>query len=149
MLVTADGMRDLHSRLSKCCNPLPGDDIAGYITRGRGMTIHRSNCKNLLYRADKEPNRIVPLNWATGPEQPAFRTNIEIVAGDRVGLLSHITAIVSDCDINIAAATTDATSGEFARLHLTLDIHQRRDLEQLIDRLQKLIDVVSVRQVDR
>ncbi len=147
MLVTADGMQDLHSRLSKCCNPLPGDDIAGYITRGRGMTIHRSNCKNLLYRADKEPNRIVPLKWATGPEQPAFRTNIEIVAGDRVGLLSHITAIISDCDINIAAATTDATSGEFARLHLTLDIHQRRDLEQLIDRLQKLIDVVSVRQV--
>ncbi len=147
LLVTAEGVRDVHSRLSKCCNPLPGDDITGYITRGSGMTVHRSECKNLQYHASREPDRIVPLQWATGPQQPVFRSNIEIIASDRVGLLSHITAIVSDCDINIAAAQTDATSGEFARLHLTLDIHHRRDLERLTDRLEKLIDVVSVRQV--
>ncbi len=147
MLVTAEGVRDVHSRLSKCCNPLPGDDITGYVTRGGGMTIHRSDCKNLQYRAQQEPDRIVSLQWATGQRELVFRTDIEIIAGDRVGLLSHITAIVSDCGINIAAAHTDATSGEFARLHLTLDIGHRRDLQQLIERLEKLIDVVSVRQL--
>lgn len=147
LLVTAQGVRDVHSRLSKCCNPLPGDDITGYITRGAGMTIHRSDCKNLQYRAQQEPDRVVSLQWATGQREPVFRTDIEVIAGDRVGLLSHITAIVSDCNINIAAAQVNAESGEFARLHLTLDIHHRRDLEQLTGRLEKLIDVVSVRQL--
>jgi len=147
MLVTVEGICGVHSRLAKCCNPLPGDDITGYITRGTGMSVHRTDCKNLQYLLNKEPERIVDLDWATGDREAKFRASIEILASDRVGLLSHITAIVSDCDINIAAAQVNAEGREFARLLLTLDITNRQDLDRLIDRLSKLIDVISVRLV--
>ncbi len=147
MLVSVAGIRDVYSRLAKCCNPLPGDGITGYITRGGGISVHRTDCKNLQYLVGKEPERIADLNWATGDSAAKFRTVVEVLASDRVGLLSHITAIVSDCDINIAAAQVNAEGREFARLLLTLDIANRGDLERLLDRLSKLIDVISVRQV--
>jgi len=147
MLVSVEGIRGLECRLARCCNPLPGDEIIGYVTRGSGISVHRSTCKNLAYLQEKEPERLVSLQWATGTNEARFRTRIEIIASDRVGLLSHITAIVSDCDINIVAAEANAEGREFARLLLTLDITSRRDLDRLIDRLRKLIDVIGVRRL--
>jgi len=147
MLVSIEGIRGLECRLARCCNPLPGDEITGYVTRGSGISVHRTACKNLQYLQAKDPERLVSLEWATSDSDARFRTRLEIIASDRVGLLSHITAIVSDCDINIVAAQVNAEGREFARLLLTLDIASRRDLDRLMDRLKKLIDVISVRQV--
>jgi len=147
MLVSVEGIRGLECRLAQCCNPLPGDEITGYVTRGSGISVHRNACKNLQYLQQKDPERLISLEWATGDSEARFRTCLEIIASDRVGLLSHITAIVSDCDINIVAAQVNAEGREFARLLLTLDIASRLDLDRLMDRLQKLIDVISVRQV--
>ncbi len=147
MLVSVEGIRGLECRLAQCCNPLPGDEIVGYVTRGSGISVHRRDCKNLQYLQEKDPERLVSLDWATSGSGARFRTRLEILASDRVGLLSHITAIVSDCDINIVAAQANAEGHEFARLLLTLDIANRQDLDRLIDRLKKLIDVISVRQV--
>jgi len=145
--VSADGVSGVSSRLSKCCNPLPGDSISGYITRGGGLTIHRSDCKNLLYRARKEPERVVPLTWADDDEQGTFPASLEIVAVDRVGLLSHITAVISEADVNITFGQVDAEDHHLARLYLTLEIKRRQDLEHLCQRLEQLIDVINVRQV--
>jgi len=147
MLVSVEGIRGLECRLAQCCNPLPGDEIVGYVTRGSGLSVHRRDCNNLQYLQAKDPERLVSLDWATGDSKARFRVCLEILASDRVGLLSHITAIVSDCDINIVAAEANAEGHELARLLLTLDIASRRDLDRLIDRLQKLIDVISVRQL--
>jgi len=147
MLVSVEGIRGLECRLAQCCNPLPGDEITGYVTRGSGISVHRTACKNLQYLQEKDPERLVSLEWATSDSEARFRTRLEILASDRVGLLSHITAIVSDCDINIVAAQANAEGHELARLRFTLDIASRQDLNRLIDRLKKLIDVISVRQV--
>ncbi|MCK4323223.1 MAG: bifunctional (p)ppGpp synthetase/guanosine-3',5'-bis(diphosphate) 3'-pyrophosphohydrolase, partial [Armatimonadetes bacterium] len=147
MLVSVEGIRGLECRLARCCNPLPGDEITGYVTRGSGISVHQRACKNLQYLQEKDPERLVSLEWATSDSDARFRTRLEILASDRVGLLSHITAIVSDCDINIVAAEANAEGRELARLLLTLDISSRRDLDRLMDRLQKLIDVISVRQL--
>jgi len=147
MLVSVEGIRGLECRLAQCCNPLPGDEITGYVTRGSGISVHRSACKNLQYLQEKDPERLLSLDWATGDSEARFRTCLEIIASDRVGLLSHITAIVSDCDINIVAAQVNAEGREFARLLLTLDIASRKSLDRLIVRLKKLIDVISVRQL--
>jgi len=144
--VTAKGVAGVSSHLSKCCNPLPGDEIVGYVTRGSGLAIHRSDCKNLQYRAAKEPERIVPLTWSDDAAD-VFRTDIEVVAVDRVGLLSHITAVISEANVNIAAAHVDAQDHQLARLHLTLDIKRREDITHLMARIEQLIDVVSVREV--
>ncbi len=148
-LITVEGFDGFRCRLSKCCGPLPGDEITGYVTRGKGLTIHRSECKNLLYRAEREPNRIMPLNWSDKTRDATFRHDIEIAAVDRVGLLSHITAIISDAGINIASADTRTTDSGLAHLRLTLDIRRRRDFEHVMERLRQLIDVVSVRQLAR
>jgi len=144
--VSAGGIARLKSHLSRCCNPLPGDDIEGYITRGGGITVHRADCKNLLYRARKEPERVIPLSWDS-QKGVTGRATLEIIATDRVGLLSHITAIVSDCDLNITGAHVDAEEGQLARLLLTLSVRDRQQLERVTQRLAQLIDVVSIRQI--
>jgi len=146
-LVSVDGFDGFSCRLSKCCSPLPGDDITGYVTRGRGLTIHRSDCKNLLYRAEREPDRIIPLTWSAKGEEAVFLHDVEIVAVDRVGLLSHITAIISDCGINIVASHTHTTDSGRAHLHLTLEIRRRQDLDRVMARLGQLIDVLSCRRL--
>ncbi len=145
--VSAGGVDGFHSRISKCCNPLPGDDIRGYITRGSGLTIHRADCKNLAYHAQREPERIVELTWSDDDRSASFRQDIEVIAVDRLGLLSHITAIISDADINIATASAEKTAPHLARLQLTLEISRRRDLEHVIERIHQLIDVVEVRRL--
>ncbi len=143
--VSAGGVNGFHSRISKCCNPLPGDPIRGYITRGSGLAIHRADCKNLAYRAQLEPERIVELTWSAGDQEALFRQDIEVVAVDRVGLLSHITAIISDADINIAVARAEQAASHLARLELTLEISRRQDLDHVLERIAQLIDVVNVR----
>ncbi|MEA3401547.1 MAG: bifunctional (p)ppGpp synthetase/guanosine-3',5'-bis(diphosphate) 3'-pyrophosphohydrolase [Armatimonadota bacterium] len=143
--VSVDGMDGFQCRLSKCCSPLPGDDITGYITRGKGLTIHRSDCKNLRYHAENEPDRVVPLNWSRNGDGAIFQHEIEIVAVDRVGLFSHIAAVIAECGINIASANANTTDSGVARLHLSLDIRRRQDLDHVLERLRSLIDVISVR----
>jgi GTP diphosphokinase / guanosine-3',5'-bis(diphosphate) 3'-diphosphatase len=146
--VKAGGVAGFFSRVSKCCNPLPGDDISGYITRGKGLAIHRADCKNLLFRSQVEPNRVVPLNWSGQDQQTTFTQDIELVAVDRVGLFSHITAIVADANIDIKAVAAHTEDSHLAHLRLTLNIHHRDDLDRLLARLEQLIDVVTVRTVD-
>ncbi len=145
--VSAGGVDGFYSRISKCCNPLPGDDIRGYITRGSGLAIHRADCKNLAYHAQREPERIAELTWSDDDRGAVFRQDIEVIAVDRLGLLSHITAIISDADINIATASAEKTAPHLARLQLTLEISRRRDLEHVIARIQQLIDVVNIRRL--
>ncbi len=142
--VTSKGVKGFSSRLSKCCNPLPGDDIVGYITRGGGLAIHRSDCKNLQFRAEREPGRAVPLSWEDGTAG-GLLTDIEVLAVDRMGLFSHITAVVADLGLNIRAAEAHLEDRHLARLTLRVEIRERRDLDELIAHLSALIDVVSAR----
>ena len=141
--VKAGAVAGFHSRISRCCNPLPGDEICGYITRGKGLAIHRTDCKNLLYRMEREPNRIVPLSWSDD-DATEFYQNIEVIALNRVGVLSHLTAIIADADIDIHAVEARSDDGHLAHVKMTLAIRNRDDLNRLIKRLEQLIDVVSV-----
>jgi guanosine-3',5'-bis(diphosphate) 3'-pyrophosphohydrolase len=147
--VSAGGVDGFHSRLSKCCNPLPGDRIRGYITRGSGLAIHRAECKNLRYREQREPERIVELSWSADQQDAMLPQEIEIIALDRPGVLSHLTAIISDAGVNIARAEAVPTASHLARVSLTLEINSRSALEHLMVRLQQLIDVVNVRLLSR
>ncbi len=145
LAIRAGSVSGFHSRLSKCCNPLPGDHIVGYITRGKGLAIHRVDCKSLIYHAQREPERIVQLSWGDQDTDATFTQDIELVAVDRTGLFSHLTAIVADANIDIRAVSAHAEANHLAHLHLTLAIRRRGDLDRLLARLRSLIDVVSVR----
>ncbi len=142
--VTTEGVKGFGSRVAKCCNPLPGDDIVGYITRGGGLAIHRSNCKNLKYRMEREPERVMPLSWDSDQSR-GFAADVEVTAVDRVGLFSHITAVISDLGLSIRAAEANLIDEHLARLVVTVEINERRDLDELIQHLNSLIDVVNAR----
>jgi GTP pyrophosphokinase len=145
--VATVGGADVHSRLSMCCQPLPGDEIIGYVTRGKGLTVHRADCKNALYHIGREPHRAVDVSWATqGAEK--LTAQVEITALDRVGLLSHLTAIIAEDGINIAsAAVTTGKRPGLATLRLGLQVENRARLDQLISRLDGLQDVLQVRKL--
>ncbi len=147
--VAIGGISGIASRLSKCCAPLPGDEVVGYITRGRGLTIHRADCKNLRHHARQEPSRVVPLTWDDGSAARTYPADLEVVAVDRLGLLAHISTIVSEMDTNIRAATVRTTPSHLANLQLSVDVRSREALEELINRLRGLVDVISVRRLGR
>lgn len=137
----------LHGRLARCCSPVPGDPILGYVTRGRGIAVHRADCKNIRYRAEQEPERVVTVSWCSKAPEQSFRVWVEVVAVDRVGLLSHIAAIVSDAGINIAAARTGESEPGIAKLFLQVDVAHRSQVQYLRERLERVADVVTAREV--
>lgn len=144
LAITAGGVKDVLFRLSRCCAPVPGDPIVGFITRGRGVTVHRADCPNAGYYARREPARMVPLEWALGPEV-SFRVLVQVDALDRVGLLSDITSIISATNTNIVEARARAAGKpKIARFELTLEVQGLKQLQAIMDRIGALSDVLRV-----
>ncbi len=140
--VTAGGTKDVLFRLSRCCAPLPGDSIVGFITRGAGVTVHRKDCPNLAHHLQREPGRILPVEWTLSSEA-YYPVTIQVEALDRVGLLSDITAIISATDTNILEAGA-RTIGKprRARFQLTLEVKDLAHLQRILDRIRALSDVL-------
>ncbi len=142
--ISAGGVTDVLFRLSRCCAPVPGDEIVGFITRGRGVTVHRADCANAAYHAGREPDRLTPLEW-TLTREAYFPVVVEVDALDRVGLLSDITGIISGTNTNIVEARA-RTGGKpkMARFALTLEVKDLDQLQRIMDRLRALSDVLRV-----
>ncbi|HIM90030.1 MAG TPA: bifunctional (p)ppGpp synthetase/guanosine-3',5'-bis(diphosphate) 3'-pyrophosphohydrolase [Dehalococcoidia bacterium] len=133
------GVGDLLTSIARCCNPINGDEIAGYITRSRGVTVHRRNCPNILNETEKE--RLVTVGW--GKAQTLYPVRIQVRAWDRVGLLRDVTAAVSDEGVNIA----ECVSEEYADMSIiTLTAHIRGidQLSTLFFRLEGVKGVIGV-----
>ena len=134
------GVGDLLTHVAKCCNPVPGDEIIGYITRTRGVTVHRKDCPNIANEDEKE--RLVKVEWGqTGQYYPV---SIKIEAEDRVGLLRDMTALVSDEKVNIASVSSIEHEDGITSLFLTLQITNIKQLSRLLTKLEKVIGVLSV-----
>ncbi len=144
LAISVGGVTDVLFRLSRCCAPVPGDPIVGFITRGRGVTVHRANCPNVSYYSRKEPGRMATLEWTLSPEA-YFQVVIQVEALDRVGLLSDITSIISGTSTNIVEARV-RTGGKpkTARFDLTLEVKDRKHLGRIMDRIGALSDVLRV-----
>ncbi|GAB4408148.1 MAG: bifunctional (p)ppGpp synthetase/guanosine-3',5'-bis(diphosphate) 3'-pyrophosphohydrolase [Anaerolineales bacterium] len=141
--VTVTGVGNLLTTLAKCCNPLPGDDIVGYITRGRGVTIHRRDCPNLLARTDRE--RLIQVDWGVAKRQ-TYPVKIEVSAYDRGGLLRDIAAVVADEKASMSAvnARTDKRDNT-AIFTATLEIEDIDQLSRILTRIYRLPNVLEVR----
>ena len=142
LAVTAGGVKDVYFRLSRCCAPLPGDAIVGFITRGAGVTVHRENCPNVVYHSQREPGRVLPVEWALSADA-YYPVIVQVEALDRVGLLSDITAIISAANTNILEAGAH-TGGKprLARFHLTLEVKDLTHLQGILERIRALSDVL-------
>ncbi|MQF98364.1 MAG: bifunctional (p)ppGpp synthetase/guanosine-3',5'-bis(diphosphate) 3'-pyrophosphohydrolase [SAR202 cluster bacterium] len=134
------GVGDLLTRVSQCCSPIPGDKISGYITRGRGVSVHKSNCSNITNETEKE--RIIEVGWANNVKRYPVRLRIE--AWDRVGLLRDITNIVSQEKINIASVTTTEHEYSSCSIYLTIHTEGVSQLSRLFSRLEAVEAVYSV-----
>ncbi|MFT4094017.1 MAG: RelA/SpoT family protein [Niabella sp.] len=133
--------------LANCCKPIPGDDVFGFVTTGKGLTIHRTNCPNAAKLMANYGHRIVKTKWAKNKEI-SFLTGIKIVGIDDVGMVSKITNLISgELKINIAALTIEATEGVFEG-NIKVFVHDKEELDELVDKIQALDGVETVERYD-
>lgn len=134
------GVDDLLTQLAPCCNPVPGDEITGYVTRTRGVSVHRKDCPNIANIDEKE--RLIKVEW--GPREQLYSVPVRIEAWDRVGLLRDITAIVAEDKVNIAAVSSDEHSDQTTSIFLTLETKGIEQLSRLLSKLEGIRGVISV-----
>lgn len=139
--VRAPGLDNLLIRFSRCCNPVPGDDIVGYITRGRGVSVHRKDCPNLGTLSTEE-GRIIEVFWE-GTGQSSYPVELEVLAEDRVNLLSNIMLAVSEMKTNIVAVHGRTLKNKQAQIDLVVDIKDLDHMQAIIAQLQNVEGVLS------
>ena len=144
--VTLDGVASLMITRSKCCAPLPGEDVVGYVTRGKGVALHGAACPNLAVFRQNEPERLVHINWAESDGE-AYQTDIKIKALDRIGVLNNITAVISEAKTNIAAARVKPLADKTTDIALTVEVSHIHTLNALLAKVANLTDVLKVERV--
>jgi guanosine-3',5'-bis(diphosphate) 3'-pyrophosphohydrolase len=137
------GVGDLMTNIARCCNPVPGDKIIGYITRSRGVTIHRADCHNVLNEDEKE--RLIPVEWGQGDH--LYPVNIEVEAWDRVGLMRDVTTVVAEEKVNITSVSLAEGDGQTVNMFLTLEIKGLAQLSQVLKKIDAVKGVISVSRV--
>ncbi len=143
--VIVEGEPGMLVRFARCCTPLPGDDIVGYITRGRGVSVHRRDCTNMTGMM-VEPDRFIPVRWESGASS-GYDASIRIIAYDRVGMLADISTLLTQMEISITAiaARADKKSAQKTTIiDLTVSIKDSYQLESIISRLMKHGDIEEV-----
>lgn len=138
------GIDNLLIRLAHCCNPVPGDNIVGYITRGRGVSIHRQNCHNVPPLKRNEGDRIVEVAWDKDFQSP-FQVKLEISATDRSGLLSDVMSVLADMKISANLVTARGMKNNQAAIDLVIKVSNMEQLDYLLNRLGRVKDVYEVR----
>jgi GTP pyrophosphokinase len=134
------GVGDLLTRLANCCHPLPGDKIVGYITQGRGITVHRKDCPNIIHEEEKE--RLVKVDW--GAVAQVYPVTIQADAWDRVGLVRDISAIIAEEGVNLSEVSMDNHRDNSVTLHFTLEVKSTAQLSKIMSRIHSVWNVVSV-----
>lgn len=143
--VIVAGHNEIDVRFSKCCNPVPGDKIVGYITVGRGISVHRTDCPNVLGMTD--PSRIVDVEWNKFGIGGSFTAEIQIKAREKQGLLIEISKIFLEMNIPLTALTARNEKGEFDYFSATFEVKTRRELNLLIKNLNKIPEIISIHRV--
>lgn len=144
--VEISGLDNIMMRIAECCHPIPGDKVIGYISKGRGIVIHRIDCPNLVNLKKTHPEKIVPIEWQK-IKGGKYKTGIEIEAIDRVGLLKDIIERVAQARINILDLATKVGKDGIARIKLIVEIDNPPAFYYLMEEIKKLSDIISVRRL--
>lgn len=144
--VTVKGMDDILVRFAKCCSPVPGDDIIGYITRGRGVTIHRSDCEN-FEKSEDARNRFIEVAWATDTEA-SYLTHVQIISSDRKGLLTDITMLMHEQSMMMTGINAKIDKKGIAIVNLSIEISDIEELNKLMRKLKAMEEVIEVKRVN-
>jgi GTP diphosphokinase / guanosine-3',5'-bis(diphosphate) 3'-diphosphatase len=144
--VVVEGSADVWARLSRCCTPVPGDEITGFVTRGHGVSVHRSDCANLRHLLDSEPERLVSVRWSP-TEDSLFLVAIQVEALDRTGLLSDVTRAISDQHVNILSASVTTTRDRVAVSKFTFEMGDPKHLGHVLRAVRAIDGVYDVYRV--
>jgi GTP pyrophosphokinase len=139
--VHVEGLDDVLVRLSKCCTPVPGDSIIGFVTRGRGVSVHRADCANAVSLSEGQTARLIDVEWDDESVDAVFRANVEVVALDRSRLLRDVANALSDHHVNIVACSTHTGNDRIAKMRFEFEMADPSHLEAVV-RTIKTVDAV-------
>ena len=143
--IIVKGIDDVAVRFSKCCNPVPGDEIVGFITRGRGVSIHRTDCVNMLNLSETDRHRLIDADWQDDLDAGSlYKGNLNIFVRDQVGVLIQIAQIFSEAGINLSSMSSRSAKNGTATLNVSFDVKGRRELNRIIEKLRQLDCVIDV-----
>lgn len=145
--IVVKGMHDLAVRFSKCCLPVPGDEIVGFVTRGRGVSIHRTDCINIINLPEMERVRLIDAEWEDNAKDAVdekYIAEIKIYAMNRNGLLADITKILTEKNISIRSLNTRVNKQGYATLAIAFEINSREQLNTLVDKLRSIESVMDI-----
>ena len=145
--VVVEGSADVWARLSKCCTPVPGDPITGFVTRGHGVSVHRTDCANLAHLLESQGERLVNVRWSPR-EGSLFLVGIQVEALDRTGLLSDITRALSDQHVNILSASVTTTRDRVAFSRFTFEMGDPKHLGAVLRAVRSVDGVYDVVRVN-
>ena len=145
--IVVKGIDDMAVRFSKCCNPVPGDEIVGFVTRGRGMTIHRTDCVNMLHLSDAERERLIDAEWedtAESGEGGQYLAELTMYADDRQGLLMDISRVFTEAKIDVKSMNIRTSKKGTATLDMGFIVHGREELNSVIEKLRQIESVIDI-----
>jgi len=142
--VEVEGIDNLLVRLAKCCNPVPGDDIVGYITKGRGVSVHRADCPNV--QTEEAEERFLPVKWKSNDTNTKqYHLDLEITGYDRRGLLNEVLQVVNEMKTNMTQVNGRTDRNKMAIIHITVLINNTKHLRKIVEHLKAIKDVYTVR----
>lgn len=145
--IVVKGIHDVAVRFSKCCSPVPGDEIIGFVTRGRGISIHRTDCVNVINLPESERARLIDAEWEASQENRTdekYLAEINIYANNRSGLLADISRALTEKNIDILAMNTRTNKQGMATLSASFEIASRDELIRIIDKIRTIDSVIDI-----
>ena len=142
-----DGVANLMHSIARCCQPIPGEPIEGYITQGRGISVHRKMCDQLADLRDAHPERIIEASWGES-HSSGYSLTLRVEALDRSGLLKDITTLLSNEKVNVLGVNSMSNvKNQSAIIDMNLEVHNSEQISKLINKLLQLKDVTDVRRL--
>ncbi|MFZ0789609.1 MAG: bifunctional (p)ppGpp synthetase/guanosine-3',5'-bis(diphosphate) 3'-pyrophosphohydrolase [Chromatiaceae bacterium] len=144
--VVVEEVNDLMTQIANCCKPVPYDAIVGFVTRGRGVTVHRRNCANVKHLPPGEVDRLVRVRWASQPADATYPVDVLVIAADRKGLLRDISSVFADDDVDVVGVNTHSDrSTDTAAMRFTVEVRDMDQLARVLGKLNQVPDVLDVR----
>ena len=145
--IVVKGIDDMAVRFSRCCNPVPGDEIVGFVTRGRGLSIHRTDCINMIHLSESERARLIPAEWETEVTEKSggqYLAEIKMYANDQQGLLMEISRIFTEGNVNVKSMNVRTSKKGTATIEMGFIVHGREELERIVKKLQQLSGIIDI-----
>ena len=145
--IVVKGIDDMAVRFSRCCNPVPGDEIIGFVTRGRGLSIHRTDCINMIHLSEAERARLIPAEWETEVTEKSggqYLAEIKMYANDQQGLLMEISRIFTEENVDVKSMNVRTSKKGTATIEMGFIVHGREELERIVKKLQQLSGIIDI-----